>query len=791
MRRSFVPALALALVAGGLSLASAAPLPQAESITSPAQPALRGRILDATGAPVVRARVAAHQAGKLDVTVETRSNWRGEFVLTLPAGDYRLAVEADGFTDLSERITMTTAPAATLDLVLQVAGFAETVQVDATAGGRVTAVGTATKTDTPLRSVPQAVSVVTSDMMAEQRMTSMADVVRFMPGVGMAQGEGNRDTPVLRGNSSTSDFFIDGVRDDVQYFRDVYNLERVEALKGPNAMIFGRGGAGGVINRVTRQAHWGRTGEFSAQLGSFGNRRLTGDYGVGLTESVAVRVTGMFEHSDTYRAGVGVERYGAQPSIAFRLGPATTVRASLEHFHDERTADRGVPSFGGRPVDTPASTFFGDPDASRADATVNLLAAVLDHEVSDRITLRNRLSYGLYDKFYQNVYPGAVNAAGTLVTISGYNNRTDRANLFNQTDLIVRQRTGGIGHTILVGAEFGRQVTDNFRSTGYFTGVGPNVTSIQVPLDSPTVSAPVTFRQSATDANNHGIATVAALYVQDQVQLSSRLEAVAGLRFDAFDLDFTNNRTGEVLTSQDRLLSPRAGLIYRPIEPVSVYTSYSLTYVPRGGDQLTSLSLTTQTLEPETFRNYEAGVKWDATRSLGVSAAVYRLDRGNVAIPDPSDTTRLLLVDAQRTKGIELEMNGRIGDALHLTAGYAWQDGRITRAISSSAAAGATLAQVPEHSFSAWARYAIAPRWSAAAGVIHTDRIFAATTNTVVLPSWTRVDGGVFFDVTPKVRAQVNVENLFDADYFASAHNNNNITPGSPRAIRFALTTRF
>ena len=167
------------------------------------------------------------------------------------------------------------------------------------------------------------------------------------------------------------------------------------------------------------------------------------------------------------------------------------------------------------------------------------------------MTLRNRVSYGVYDKFYQNVFPGAVNASAATVSIAAYNNATDRANLFNQTDLVVRQQTGTIAHTILAGAEFGRQVTDNFRSTGYFTSLGPNVTSVQAPLGSPTISLPVQFRQSATDADNHGVATVAAVYVQDQVVLTSRWQAVAGLRFDAFDLDFTNNRNGVTLASRD------------------------------------------------------------------------------------------------------------------------------------------------------------------------------------------------------------------------------------------------
>jgi catecholate siderophore receptor len=752
--------------------------------------ALHGRVHDVTGAAVAHARVQLRRdaPGADPLTIFT--DGEGEFALMLPPGTYSLTVNADGFADNSTRV-MVAAEARAVDIQLAVAGFNETVDVSAQSGDRTRAIDSATRTPTLLRDVPQAISIVNRQLMAEQRMSSMADVVRYMPGVGIAQGEGNRDTPVLRGNSSTADFFVDGVRDDVQYFRDVYNLERVEGLKGPNAMIFGRGGAGGVINRVTRQADWSRAREVSVQYGSFDNRRLTADLGGSVNSALSGRVTGVLENSGSYRSGVDLERYGVQPSAAWRIGPSTVLRGSYEYFHDERTADRGIPSFNGRPLDTAPETFFGDPARSRSDATVNLFASVLEHRFTDRMTLRNRVSYGVYDKFYQNVFPGAVNATDTTVNISAYNNATDRRNLFNQTDFIAHPRFAGVGHTLLIGAELGRQRTDNFRSTGYFTSIGPSVTAAPAPIDTPTIALPIEFRQSATDANNHGVATVAAVYAQDQLELTSHLQAIAGVRLDAFDVEFTNNRTGAVITSRDRLVSPRFGLIYKPVVPVSIYGNYSLTYVPRAGEQLASLSLTNQALDPEEFRNIEAGVKWEVKPALAISAAAYRLNRGNVAVPDLVDPTRSVLVDAQRTRGVELELNGSVTRALSITAGYAWQSGEITRAISASAPAGATLAQLPAHSGSLWGKYDLTSRWSAAIGVVSRASMFASTDNQVVLPRFTRVDGAVFFDVTSRLRAQLNVENLFDTRYISTAHSNNNITPGSPRAVRFAVTTRF
>ena len=761
-----------------------------QALAQPAPTPLTGQVLDSSRAPVAGARVTAVPvAAGSRVTATTDS--RGEFTVSLGTGAYTLTIAADGFLDLVQRVTAPQANAEPREFVLQVAGVEETVDVNASAGYRLESTNTATKTPTLLRDIPQSITVVNRSLIEDQRMTNMSDVVRYVPGIGMAQGEGNRDTPIFRGNSSTSDFFVDGVRDDVQYFRDLYNIDRVEALKGPNAMIFGRGGVGGVLNRVSRQAGWAPTREFVFQGGSHDDRRITADLGQGLTSSIAARVTGVFERSDSYRQGVEAERYGINPTLAFSLGERTTLRAGYEFFHDKRTADRGISSFQGRPVETDPSTFFGNPDMSTSDVTANVLVAVVDHQLKPGAMIRSRTSYGDYDKFYQNVFPGAVNAAGTAVSISAYNNGTVRRNLFNQTDVTVTQQTGRIGHTILAGVELGRQETDNLRLTGFFHTVSPTTTTVSVALENPVTSLPVEFRPSATDANNHGTATAAAVYAQDQVALSKQIQAVLGVRYERFDVDFVNNRTAAQFTSTDNLVSPRAALIYKPVEPMSVYGSYTVAYLPRAGEQLSSLQLSNQALDPEEFRNYEVGAKWDVRPGFAFTAAVYRLDRGNVIVPDPVDPTLSLLVDAQRTKGLELGVNGIVARRWSIAGGYAYQDGEITRALSATVQAGAVLAQLPKHTFSIWNKVDLTNRWAAALGIVSRSDMFTSTDNTVTLPGYTRVDAAVFYTLTRGIRAQVNVENLFDENYYASAHNNTNITPGSPRAVRVAFTTRF
>lgn len=645
----------------------------------------------------------------------------------------------------------------------------------------------ATRTHTPLRDVPQAVTVVNREVIADQAMQSMADVVRYVPGITMGQGEGNRDQPTIRGNGTTADFFLDGMRDDVQYFRDLYNVERVEALKGPNAMIFGRGGGGGVINRVSKQANWSTTREFTAQAGSYDNQRITVDAGQGLNDLIAVRINGLYEDSESYRDGVDLERYGINPTVALALGERTLVRLGYEYFSDERTADRGIPSYLGRPLPTDESTFFGDPDLSYSDVEVNAFSALIEHETAGGLTIRNRTRYADYDKFYQNVFPGAVNAVGTQVSISAYNDATGRKNLFNQTDVTWSLESGGMQHTLLVGAEFGRQETDNFRNTGFFNNTA---TSFSTPLSNPTISVPVTFRQNATDADRHVEADIVAVYVQDQIEFSPHWQAIVGVRYDSFNLDFENHRDGAQLSRDDDLVSPRAGLIYKPIEPLSLYASYSVSYLPSSGDQFAALTVTTETLEPEEFENYEIGAKWDVREDLSLTAAVFQLDRTNTSAPDPNDPTRIVQTGSQRTEGFELGVSGAISAAWRVMGGYAYQDAEITER-TTAAPAGATIALTPAHTISLWNRYDVTPMWGVGLGVIYQDEMYSGIDNTVTLPDFTRVDAAVFFTLNDHLRAQLNVENVFDEEYYPTAHSNNNITPGSPPAFRFSLTGSF
>jgi catecholate siderophore receptor len=747
--------------------------------------AVRGSVSDPNRAAVVGATVAATRNGRTEAVTAT-TNSRGEFSLLLDAGEYALGVHAEGFAPVTKIISVRADESSVIAIELGLAENTASVTIVASGEYMSDVTSSGTKTSVALRDVPQSISVVGRQQLNDQLLTNVGDVVRYQPGVTAHQGENNRDQVIIRGQSSSADFFVNGVRDDVQYYRDLYNLERVEVVRGPNALVFGRGGGGGLINRVTKEAGFAPSREFTFQGGSFGDVRMTGDFNQPINDKFAFRLNGLAERSASFRDFVKFHRFGVAPTLTFVPDEKTRFTVSYEFFRDRRTADRGITSFQGKPATVPIATFYGNPDDSHVRAGVHLVSGTFERQFGDLI-IRNRTLYGDYDRFYQNYVPGAANSNATLVTITAYNNATRRKNLFNQTDLIYNAETGSIRHTLLGGFEFGNQRTANFRNSGFFNN---SATSIQVAFDDPTTEIPVTFRQSATDANNNLRLNLAAAYVQDQIEISRYLQVVGGLRFDRFDLKHFNNRTGDVLQRVDQLVSPRLGVVMKPVVSVSLYGSYSVSYLPSSGDQFSSLTNITLQMKPEKFENYEVGMKWDIRPNIFLTSALYRLDRTNTRSTHPNDPTRIIQTGSQRSKGFEVELNGNVTNRWSLTGGYAYQDAFISSATASTAA-GKQVAQVPHHSFSIWNKYQLLRRLSAGLGVIRRSDMFAAIDNMVVLPAYTRADAAVFYSFNEKWRLQANVENVFNSRYYLNADNNTNITPGNPRAVKIGLIARF
>jgi catecholate siderophore receptor len=637
----------------------------------------------------------------------------------------------------------------------------------------------ATKTMTPLRDIPQTINVVPAELLRDQRAQSVADAVRNVPGVSVAQGEGNRDQVVIRGISTASDFFVNGIRDDQERFRDLYNVQSIEVIQGPAAVLFGRGGAGGVVNAVTIQPVRGTRSEAVVEAGAYDHKRTTLQVGLPVGASGAFRMAAMGESSGGFRDGFFLRRYAFNPTLGLRLGSRASLTLGVEHLSDHRLADRGIPSRAGAPVDVPVSQLFGSRSQNDAHSGVDSGRATFEFRVTDALVVRNNLLVGRYDKSYQNVFPGsAVSGAGTF-TLSAYNHDIDRVNTFNQTDVVYETRLFGMQHTILGGAEVGHQFQDELRHTA------TNILS--VPLSASERDA--NFATAPLAVDRHAAANVFAGYAQDQLALSERWKAVAGMRVDRFSVRVDDHLPGSVdLARTDSAISPRAGVIYQPTGAASIYASYSYTFLPSG--QTLGLARNTAELRPENAENYEAGAKLDLLRRrLTVSTALFRLDRNNVKNIDPNDPTRLLLTGQQRTEGFLVSAAGNIDRRWKISGGYANFFARVTQD-TASAPAGRRVGLVPRHQVTLWSTYDVTSRWIAGGGLNAQSRAYTSFTNAVTLPSFVRVDGLVAYRMG-RYRLQMNAENLFDTRYYPTANGDNNISPGSPRNVQLSLRASF
>lgn len=636
-----------------------------------------------------------------------------------------------------------------------------------------------TRTPTPLEDIPQSVFVITRDAIDDQAMTGLAELARYVPGLAMGQGEGHRDAPVFRGNITTSDLFVDGIRDDLEYLRDLYNVERVDVIMGPSALAFGRGAGGGAINRVSKTAD-DKVLDLGATIGSFGQARVSADMGATFDGSIAGRLNAVLEESDSYRDDVSISRRGLAPTLQIATSDSTRFDIFGEYFRDQRTVDRGVPSENGRPWQGSANAFFGNPDLSESEIEVATLRGVLTHEITRDLSLRTAVSYGDYAKFYRNVYPGGpANTAANSVTISSYSSATDRKNLLAQADLVWEIALAGMDHTILFGVEAGRQETENLRR---------NSASAVFSIDDRGRNFTPSFAVAPVVDNSNDLDLLAVL-LQDQVELTSELRALLGLRWDSFNLAFDDRLSGSTdFARRDEFVSPRFGLVWEPLPGLSLYGGWSQAFLPQSGGQFNSLNATRAALEPEEFENAEIGVRLQPLDGLLISATVYRLDRTNTSAPGTTPGTTVL-TGSQRSEGLELGLQGKVREGWNLIGALAIQSAEIT-STTSSAQAGRKAPLAPEFSASLWNRVRLTEQFDVALGVIHQGEQFASISNAVVLPSYTRLDAALFYAVSDALDLQLNVENLTGEEYWRTAHNDNNITPGAPLGVRVGLTFR-
>lgn len=657
----------------------------------------------------------------------------------------------------------------------------------------------AVKTPTPIINVPQSVTITTEEEILERGFTSIGEIVDYTPGVSTSQGEGHRDAIVFRGVRSTADFFIDGVRDDVQYYRGLYNLEQVEILRGPNALLFGRGGTGGILNRVTKKPVIGEnfTGGQVA-LDTFGEFSVQGDLNLAAGDAVSVRVNASYENLNNHRDFFDGERIGLNPTARLELGENTMLDLSYEYANHDRFIDRGIPTGSdGRPVEAFEDITFGDPEENFTALEAHLLRANLQHQFADNVKGVFSAFYGDYDKVYSNFYASDFDQANSpdVVTLDGYIDSTERQNLILSGNIISDFETGAIAHRLLIGGEYISTSSDQDRFNAFWSTTQDDneVFAIQRPLDlrggvGVNAAGLTTINDFTTDLNDFTQVEidVLSLYIQDEVELTDWLNLVVGGRFDSFDIEVLNVPASDLRTRKDEEFSPRGGIIVKPAENISVYASYSESFLPRSGEQFANINGTNDALAPDTFTNLEAGLKWDFADSLSLTTAIFEIEQSSPQ-PNDNDPATLDVIDS-RIQGFELQLQGEVQDGWVVSAGYSYLDGEQVDRLGPT---GLRPRELPENMFSIWNTIAVTDRIGVGFGLTHQDESFINNGNTAVLPAYTRVDAAAFFDISDNLRLQVNVENVTDTLYFPNSHATHQVSVGAPINARFALTGRF
>ena len=652
------------------------------------------------------------------------------------------------------------------------------------------------KTPTPIIDVPQSLSILTAEDITERGITSIGEIIDYTPGVNTSQGEGHRDSVVFRGVRSTADFYIDGNRDDVQYYRSLYNVEQVEILRGPNALLFGRGGTGGILNRVSKKAKLDETFTgYKATLNTFGGYGVEIDTNTDMTSTSALRINAMYESLDNHRDFFDGERIGFNPTARFELSEDSMLDVSYEYINHERFIDRGIPTGAdGRPVESLKNVVFGDPKNNYHELEAHVFRVNLSHQFNDYTKANVNVFYGDYDKVYSNFYASSYDADTNIVELDGYIDETARDNLIVSGNLISEFSTGGIGHMVIAGTEIIRTNSDQFRLNPVFDSTGNDRETFftQRPLAFSGFSGinaageQVTTAFTALNDDTRVTLDVASFFVQDEIELSEHLDLVLGARFDRFDIEVFNAKAVETRSRTDEQVSPRAGLIYKPQENISLYASYSESFLPRSGEQYTDINGSDNQLDPDTYSNQEIGIKWDFAQGLSFTAAVFENEQSSPQVAD--DNPETLDVINSDISGYELQLTGYVNDDWRITANYSHLEGEI---VDRSGPTGRTPRELPENTFSVWSTYQVNDVFGVGLGATYQDESFINNGNSAVLPSYTRWDASAYYDISEDLRVQLNIENLTDELYFPNAHATHQATVAAPLNAMLTVVGRF
>lgn len=756
---------------------------------------LNGRVTDASGAVIGGAEILVKDTatGRVRTAV---SDPEGKFeVANLSPGTFLLTVFAPGFAPFEQTAQVAQTPLS-IEVVLKTGNVFETTTVTADESGyQPLSATTGTRTDTALRDVPQSIQVVTRQLIEDQGAVGVQDVVRNVSGVNVPHSVGSRQEAfTIRGFTSITNVYRDGYRNDFGSNRsatELSNIERVEVLKGPASVLFGRLDPSGVVNLVTRKPLADHRYSIQLQLGSFAFVRPTFDFTGPLNRSktVSYRLIGTYDRSDTFRDFNQRERHFIAPSVLWLIRPTTSLLFEGEYQKTSNLIDRGLPAVGNGPAPVPLSRYFGDPAIPYKNRQ-GKFGMTFNHAFNDRITLRSALRTSAAAADYDSRQPRALRADGRTLELGlDFQDQRFLTHYF-QNDLVMKFDTGSIRHTGLIGVDASYEVLDLYQLEG--------ATRQTIDNYNPTYNfATPTIRLRG---DNTRVNKSFGFFLQDQISLRDNFKVTAGIRFDDYTArsrDFLRPAGSQITRIVNRKFTPRVGVVYQPVQAVSLFFNYSRSFQPQ-----LAFTFANEPFVPETGEQFEAGVKFGYLNNrLTSTIAVFQITKQNVSSPDPVNNGFNIQVGEQRSRGVEFDLSARVTPNWNILMSFSLTQSVVSR--DTRFTVGNQLLGIPRPMGSFWTTYELDERLFGKAlkgvgfggGVFGVGRRFGDNAHTFQLPMYVRADLTAYYKLFRgdrlKARFAVNVNNLFDRRYFEGVQTALSILPGAPRNVSGSIQYFF
>jgi iron complex outermembrane recepter protein len=731
---------------------------------------------------IISVTVTQLNTSSVRVTVTGEAGVPASQVVSSPSGLVLSLTPADGE---SEEPTQDSATEGEDDIEIVVTGEQEE-------GYRVPNATTATKTDALIRDVPQSIQVVPREVLEDQQVTQITDALRNVSGISsrFSSLTPSGDTPNIRGFSSFGYFFTNGIRNlggGGAFQNETANIERIEVLKGPASVLYGQGEPGGLVNLVTKLPTSEPFFELEGTIGNFNFYRSRIDISGPLNDdkTIGYRLNAQYQNSGTFVDFVDVERFFVAPVLRFELGQDTSLILETSYLRDSRLIYPGLPAVGTvlpNPLgEVPRSRYLGEPDFGNVTYENINAGYRLEHQFSENLSIRNSFQVQIANVINRDLLGlGRLLADNRTVNRDASTTSGGTQTYSLVTDVLGKVQTGFVNHDLLFGVELRRQ-NESFELS---YGGGP------IDLFNPVYGSLDFGLEKGYDATQ--VRNYLGVYGQDLISFSDNFKLLLGGRFDLVNQKYEGKLDGEsTLSQEDSQFSPRVGIVYQPVPPVSLYASWSRSFFPQGdfGDRNTDGS----PFKPTTGEQFEVGVKTEfLDGKLAATLAAYQITKQNILTDDPNRPNFRIQIGEQQSQGIEFDIAGEVLPGLKLIASYAYTDAEITQ--DNSGFVGNQPNNVPRHSGSIWTTYQIQTGQleglGFGLGVFVVGDRKGDLANTFELPGYTRTDASIFYR-RDRWQAAVNVKNLFGVDYFENAISRNSVSPGAPFTILGTVSISF